>query len=148
MLERDGCIEGTREEVIKNIISWCKDPSPGIPGIYWLSGMAGTGKSTIAYTICNHLAKDRMASRLGASFFCSRQSVSGRKRRNIIPTLAHELALELPRFRRALLDSKVDANAPQLKDHLDSLLIKPWDASIGDREGLPPLVVVVDALDE
>ncbi|KAJ7111940.1 quinon protein alcohol dehydrogenase-like superfamily [Mycena epipterygia] len=147
-LQRESCIEGTREEIIKDIISWCKDPTPGTPAVYWLSGMAGTGKSTIAYTICEQLADDGRASRLAASFFCSRQIEAGRQRRNIIPTLAHELALELPRFRRALLDSRVDANLPPLKRHLDTLLLAPWDASIGDRVGLPPLVVVVDALDE
>ncbi|KAJ7645802.1 hypothetical protein B0H17DRAFT_449230, partial [Mycena rosella] len=147
-LDRDTCIGDTREDIIKDIISWCKDTSPGTPSLYWLSGMAGTGKSTIASTICEQLAGDGDASRLAASFFCSRQSEAGRRRGNIIPTIAHELALRLPSFRRAVLDANLDANLPLLKHHLRDLLIKPWDASIGDREGLPPLVVVIDALDE
>ncbi|KAJ7480721.1 hypothetical protein FB451DRAFT_1031269, partial [Mycena latifolia] len=147
-IKHNSCAPETRTDIIKDIISWCMDSSPGVPSIYWLSGMAGTGKSTIAYTICKQLARDQKASRLGASFFCSRQSLAGRDRRNLIPTVAHELALQLPHFRRALLDSKVDANPPQLRDHLNSLLIKPWNMSIGDRTQIPPLVVVVDALDE
>lgn len=147
-VQRESCFKGTREEVLKGILSWCRDASLGIPAVYWLSGMAGTGKSTISYTICEQLADDGSASRLAASFFCSRQIEAGRKRRNIIPTIVHELALELPRFRRALLDSKVDANPPPLKNQLDTLIVRPWDASIRDRKGLPPLVVVIDALDE
>ncbi|KAJ7307670.1 WD40 repeat-like protein [Mycena albidolilacea] len=147
-LERECCVKGTREGVIGNILSWCNDTSPDAPAVYWLSGMAGTGKSTIAATICERLAEDGSASRLGASFFCSRQVEGGRKRRNILPTVAHELALQLPLFSRALLGSKVDASPPPLKNHLQTLLVRPWDASIRDRDGLPPLVVVLDALDE
>ncbi|KAJ6530216.1 WD40-repeat-containing domain protein [Mycena capillaripes] len=147
-LQRETCVRGTREEIIQGIISWCKDTSTKIPDIYWLSGMAGTGKSTIASTICEQLANDGDASRLAASFFCSRQTEAGRKRSSIIPTIAHELALKLPQFRRGLLDALVDANPPPPADHLREFIVKPWDLSIDDREGLPPLVVVVDALDE
>ncbi|KAJ7253919.1 hypothetical protein C8J57DRAFT_1658968 [Mycena rebaudengoi] len=142
------CTPGTREEIIERIISWSQDTSSDASSVFWLSGLAGTGKTTIAYTISARLFDDGKASRLGASFFCWRQNEAGRKRRNIIPTLSHELALELPAFRRALLDSKVDANPLPLKNHLNSLIITPWKASLRDREGLPPLVVIVDALDE
>ncbi|KAJ6583549.1 WD40-repeat-containing domain protein [Mycena vulgaris] len=141
------CLGDTRKEVIEDIISWCKDTSPDHP-VYWLSGMAGTGKSTIAYTICKYLERDGQASRLGASFFCWRQIAGHHEPENIVPSIAYELALKLPNFRQALLDSGVDANIPSLENHLDTLLITPWEASIGDRVGLPPLVVVVDALDE
>ncbi|KAJ7711411.1 WD40 repeat-like protein [Mycena olivaceomarginata] len=147
-LDRNTCTPGTREDIIKDIISWCKDTSRGAPSLYWLSGMAGMGKSTIAATICRKLDDDGDASRLAASFFCSRRSEAERKRGNIIPTIAHGLALRLPRFRRAVLDAQLDANPPESKHHLRDLLIQPWDMSIGDREGLPPLVVVIDALDE
>ncbi|KAF8135222.1 WD40-repeat-containing domain protein [Mycena galopus ATCC 62051] len=142
------CLSGTRKEVIQSIMSWCKDTSQNSSAVYWLSGMAGTGKTTIVHTVCEELAKDGSASRLAASFFCWRQIEGGRKLRNVIPTIAHELALLLPGFRRALLDSKPDANPPQLRDHLEMLLIQPWDASFHDRGSIPPLVVVVDALDE
>ncbi|KAJ7150705.1 WD40-repeat-containing domain protein [Mycena filopes] len=142
------CVAGTREDIVEGIISWCKDTSDDVSPVYWLSGMAGTGKSTIAYTVCERLAKDDKASRLGATFFCWRQLDAGRKRRNIIPTLAHQLALELPGFRRALLDAKVDAKPPPLETHLDSLIIRPWSDSVKHHLGFPPLVIVVDALDE
>ncbi|KAJ7884745.1 hypothetical protein B0H14DRAFT_3857042 [Mycena olivaceomarginata] len=147
-IQHDSCVQGTRKRVLEDLLSWCKNTAANAPAVYWLGGMAGTGKSTIAYTICEQLTADGKASRLGASFFCSRQIEAGRKRQNILPTLSHELALELPSFRRALLNSQVDANPPLLKNHLDTFLIQPWDASISDRVGLPPLVVVVDALDD
>ncbi|KAJ6583515.1 hypothetical protein DFH09DRAFT_273013 [Mycena vulgaris] len=141
------CVGDTRKAVIEDIISWCKDTSPDRP-VYWLNGMAGTGKSTIAYTICKKLESDGDASRLGASFFCWRQTAAHHQQENIIPSIAHELALKLPRFRQALLESKVDDNLPSLDKYLDMLLITPWVASIDDHQGLPPLLIVVDALDE
>ncbi|KAJ6535020.1 WD40-repeat-containing domain protein [Mycena capillaripes] len=147
-LQRESCVKGTREGIVKKILTWCNDTSPETSTVYWLSGTAGMGKSTIAFTICERLAEDGNASRLDASFFCSRQVEGGRKRKHIIPTIVHELALKLPLFSRAILDSKVDTNLPPVKKHLQNLLVSPWAASIGDRDDLPPLVVVVDALDE
>lgn len=87
-VNKEPCVEGTRTDIIERVMKWCKDPSPESPAIYWLSGMAGTGKSTIAYTICQQLCGDKSgnddaAQRLGASFFCSRQVEAARARMNI-----------------------------------------------------------------
>lgn len=148
-VEREPCIEGTRQEILDRVMDWCKDTSPESPSVYWLNGMAGTGKSTIAYTLCQQLyGVEDAARRLGASFFCSRQVEAGRMRRNVIRTIAHELAHNFPAFGRALLDSKFDVQPPPLKDHIHSLLVTPWSASIVSDHSFPPLVVVVDALDE
>nr|GAT49021.1 WD40 repeat-like protein [Mycena chlorophos] len=146
--ERTTCVQGTREEILEKIISWCKDPSENTPGVYWLSGMAGTGKSTIAATVCEKLQADQDASRLAASFFCSRQSAAAQDRRNIIPTIAYHLALELSGFCHALLENFKDRRMLGVQLHLQDLLVKPWKASKSSRNGLPPLVVVIDALDE
>ena len=45
---RRGCLRGTRETVLNEIESWAKDfnQSP----VFWLNGLVGTGKSTIAQT--------------------------------------------------------------------------------------------------
>jgi adenylylsulfate kinase-like enzyme len=40
------CLPNTRTELLENITKWAND-NGGKP-IFWLSGMAGTGKSTIA----------------------------------------------------------------------------------------------------
>jgi hypothetical protein len=64
-----GCLEGTRIAVLDQVELWTRDPSR--PPIYWLNGLAGTGKSTIAQTIAERMFADR---RLGGSFFCSRDS--------------------------------------------------------------------------
>ena len=65
--ERKSCLKGTRAAVLNAIELWARDF--GKSPVYWLNGLAGTGKSTIAKTIADRLFAD---GRLGASFFCSR----------------------------------------------------------------------------
>jgi len=43
-----GCTEGTREAILAQLMAWAIDAHN--TKIFWLSGMAGTGKTTIAYT--------------------------------------------------------------------------------------------------
>lgn len=153
-IEYEPCVNGTREQILDRIMMWCKDPSPDSPSIFWLCGMAGTGKSTIAYTVCQKLYDtDDAAHRLGASFFCSRQSEASRKRQNVIPTIVHGLALSFPAFGRVVLDSKYDARPPPLPAHIRRMLVSPWKVAVSNNNApsppqLPPLVVVIDALDE
>jgi hypothetical protein len=84
---RRQCTEGTRKQIIDEIMDWARDDRA--PNIYWLCGMAGTGKTTIAYSLCEHLKKE---GRLGASYFCSRTIDESRNIRAVIPSIAYQLA--------------------------------------------------------
>jgi hypothetical protein len=152
--ERRGCVKGTRKRVRKHIVRWATNPSS--PPIMWLSGMAGEGKSTIAFTICEIFDEDRHPNKppgasLGGSFFCSRQVENLRRRQNIIPMLAYQLAghshsfaEELDKANRAKPDA-IDTSSGQV----EKFLITPWKASIKDRPAALPLtLIVIDALDE
>src|SRR5580698_3337465 len=78
---REYCTQGTREDILEKALAWCNDLSPNSPPVFWLSGMAGTGKSTIAYTLCQQLYNAGDAVKvLGATFFCSRQELDSRRR--------------------------------------------------------------------
>jgi molybdopterin-guanine dinucleotide biosynthesis protein len=57
--------------------------------IYWLCGMAGTGKTTIAYSLCDRLKAE---GHLGASYFCSRTIDESCNIRAIIPSIMYQLA--------------------------------------------------------
>jgi pantothenate kinase-related protein Tda10 len=50
------CLPNTRTALLHNIAKWAQDKD-GKP-IFWLSGIAGTGKSTIARTIAESFARD------------------------------------------------------------------------------------------
>src|SRR4051794_40488655 len=58
------CLPGTRTDLLDHIAKWAEDPQG--KSIFWLSGMAGTEKSTISRTIA------RSNGQLGASFFFKR----------------------------------------------------------------------------
>ena len=96
--DRRGCLRGTRETVLNEIESWTRDfkKSP----IFWLNGLAGTGKSTIAQTVSERVFTDGL---LGASFFCSHDFEDRSDLHLIFPTLAFQLAHKYPTFRSALV---------------------------------------------
>jgi hypothetical protein len=68
--------------------------------VFWLNGLAGTGKSTIAQTFAEITFAE---GKLGASFFCSRDSEDRSNIQAIFPTLAFQLAYKSPAFRERLL---------------------------------------------
>jgi hypothetical protein len=131
---------GTREDVLEAIFSWARDFDNR--RVYWLSGPAGTGKSTICQSFAEYCFAHGL---LGASFFCSRDFTDRSNLMLIFPTLALHLAYRYPEFRAALLPAiKATPNAghESLSFQLETLLIEPLKAS-----GIST-IIVIDALDE
>jgi len=125
---------------LDEIESWAIDfdMSP----VYWLNGLAGTGKSTIAQTTAERLFADGL---LGASFFCSRDFKDRGDLHLIFPTLSFQLAYRYPNFRSALislLQSTPEIGSESLCSQMDKLIITPL------KEGGISTVIVIDALDE
>jgi hypothetical protein len=58
------CLPDTRVEIIREITDWADGQVER--RIFWLNGMAGTGKSTIARTVARDFYEQKG---LGASFF-------------------------------------------------------------------------------
>ena len=110
--------------------------------IYWLNGLAGTGKSTIAKTISERLFAD---GRLGASFFCSRDFEDQRNLQLIFPTLATQLARKYAEFRSILVPvvlSDPNIAYESLYDQMKKLIVQPLNKSSIST------VIVIDGLDE
>jgi hypothetical protein len=149
---REACTPGTREEILKDMIAWADDISADSPPVFWLTGQAGSGKTTIAYTVTKHfdeLEKTEDHTVLGGNFLCSRQFEETRQQIYIIPTLVYQLARKSRSYAHALHEAdkfdSVDKPAKQMKD----LLVGPWQQSESQRHvELPPYLIVVDALDE
>jgi len=147
-------------DILKRIYGWAEDLSSNSPSVFWLTGEAGSGKSTIAYSIARHFdgqeadeEEDEDALHapkiLGANFFCSRQFEEMRQKKNIIPTIVDQLAHKFQPYANALLKANkfdsVNITSKQTKD----LLVDPWMQSVSEqRAKFSPLLVVVDALDE
>ncbi|GAB1527702.1 hypothetical protein RhiTH_010890 [Rhizoctonia solani] len=80
------------------------------PNVFWMNGMAGTGKTTIAYTFAKSL---KHCGALGASFFCTHTLDKCQNVGRIVPTIAYQLALCLSSFQSALL--RVLEKEPNIK---------------------------------
>ena len=91
--DRQGCLRGTREDVLLQLEQWLKDEQD--QHVFWLNDLAGTGKSTIAQTFAEICFAD---GNLGASFFCSRDFNDRSTLQVIFPTLALQLAYQYPQF--------------------------------------------------
>ncbi|KAF8736526.1 WD domain, G-beta repeat, partial [Rhizoctonia solani] len=143
-VNRRACTQNTRSNILLELDQWSADRTK--PNVFWMNGMAGTGKTTIAYTFAQSL-KTRGA--LGASFFCTRTSDECRDVGRIIPTIAHQLALYSPSFRSALLrvlEQEPNIKSQSIDSQCERLIKEPLSkAKSGMTKGL---VVVIDALDE
>ncbi|QRV95009.1 Notchless protein [Ceratobasidium sp. AG-Ba] len=143
-LNRAGCTKNTRVDVLRELHDWTGSASH--ERIYWLNGMAGTGKTTIAYSICHKLEQERT---LAASFFCSRQLPECRDVNRIVPTIAYQLARYSIPFRHAiapLLTADPDVYNKPIATQFRELIVKPVNKVSGS---LPShLIIVIDALDE
>ena len=137
---RKGCLEGTRRAVINEIERWINDFDK--PPVYWLNGLAGTGKTTIAQTISE---RTFAAGNLGASFFCSRDFEDRSSLDLIFPTLAVQLARRYTEVRSIfvpLVQSDPGIVRESLYNQMDKLIVRPL------RESAISTVIVIDALDE
>src|SRR5215217_5606304 len=104
-LRRSACTDGTRVTVIEGAFNWGVDTSPDCAGVYWLSGQAGAGKTTLAYTMAERFANNHGGGAvLGGSFFCSRHDPETRTPAAIIRTLVYRLSLRSAAFRAALIE--------------------------------------------
>ena len=138
---------GTRVDVLSKFVAWVKeDPM----AIFWLAGMAGTGKTSIAVSLCRELRNDPAVC-FGGAFFCSRSggSIARTDVRRILPTLAAQLADQSPEFAEALVEElEKDRNLGHkpVVDQIGPLLQKPLAALTSPSSR--SVVFLIDALDE
>ena len=137
---RQGCLKGTRKEVLKDIDHWFANEES--QRIFWLNGLAGTEKSTIAQSFAETTFEN---GKLGASFFCSRDFEDRSNLQMIFPTLSFQLACQYPRFRQQLLEVLKECpnvGHESLCSQMEKLLVSPLKAT------QITTLIIVDALDE
>ncbi len=156
LLRRQVCTPGTRVGILDDVVTWAKNFSSDSPNVYWLFGHAGSGKTTIAYTIARRFefagdSDDTII--LGGNFFCSREFKETRFSKYIIRTIVYHLALKCKPFSDALNRSgRLDTITQNPRTQLDGLLFGPWweskDARLADTSTPRHYLIVIDALDE
>jgi hypothetical protein len=139
------CLQNTRRNVLEQIEKWAD--SNGEKRIYWLKGMAGTGKSTIALTVARKYAQFR---RLGASFFFSRGGGDLGTARKFATAIAAQLASASPELKKCIDDAIASGHSIRdlgLYDQWEKLVLGPL-AQLGKDVFSLPVIIVIDALDE
>jgi hypothetical protein len=139
------CMEGTRQFVLDQIIDWStrKSGQNNEGNTYWIYGLPGIGKTSLAHSICASL-HDRK--RLAGAFFCRRDAPDLSEPRNILPTLIYNFAMNFPSFRRIVVerfrkDPNLTARSMRYSLFLDFIRTLPSRPEHA-------LVFVIDALDE
>lgn len=126
------CHPDTRTDLLREIQNWVDNPTSKC--IFWLNGMAGTGKSTIPRTVARSLADQEL---LGASFFT---------------TIAAQLAIKIPgliiHIAKAL-DTDPAIPDKAMKEQFEKLLLRPLSTiELDPSSNRRKLIIVIDALDE
>ncbi|EJT69617.1 hypothetical protein, variant 1 [Gaeumannomyces tritici R3-111a-1] len=138
------CHPNTRVNLLADIHKWIEDPNGKC--IFWLRGMAGTGKSTISRTVAEKLFAAKVPS---ASFFFKKGEGDRGSAAIFFTTILAQLVRQVP-----ILASHVQSaieNDPTIvdknkKEQFEKLFLELLDKCKGDIPG--PLAIVVDALDE
>ncbi|CCD51193.1 hypothetical protein BofuT4_P085550.1 [Botrytis cinerea T4] len=140
------CYQGTRAELLRHIDSWVSDR--GSERIFWLNGMAGTGKSTISRTVAQNLVDK---GELGASFFFKRGEGDRGHAGMFFATIVTQLVQKLPPLAPHVRDA-IEANpgisGKTLGQQFITLVLKPLEKIQTDPQKSSSIVIVVDALDE
>jgi hypothetical protein len=138
------CLAGTREQLLLDLTAWFDDRDPARERVFWLKGLAGTGKTTVARTIA---ARAHEQGRLAATFFFSRNIAATRAPSAILPTIAYQLAHYQQAFRSSVctaIASDEDVSARVIAAQARTLFDKITLVSVSNG----PLLIVLDALDE
>lgn len=145
------CHPATRVDLLHEIHDWARDPHS--KSIFWLSGWAGIGKSTISRTVAEWLAGQGGLGGvdLGASFFFKRGEGDRGSASRFFPTITRELVLKIPG-----LDTFVAEVVTQdplifdkaLGEQFDKLIYQPLRQMKFIANGSSTFIVIVDALDE
>jgi hypothetical protein len=145
------CHPKTRIDLLQQIQDWAQDPDS--KSIFWLNGMAGTGKSTISWTFAKWLTEQgrHAATDLGASFFFKRGEGDRGSASRFHPTIVRDLVLKVPGLDR-LVAEVIDADPSvfdkALGEQFNKLIYQPLQKVKSTPGSCPTLIVVVDALDE
>jgi hypothetical protein len=143
--EPEECHPGTREAVITEIVQWFVQPlEDTAERLFWLYGVAGCGKSTIAQTIARQLSDQKRC----VSFFFDATRQVDKAVNHLFSTISRDLADLNDGWKASLIrtikGSAKASNSSTVKAQFENLMLKPAK----DLEVIGPILIIIDALDE
>ncbi|KAK7460623.1 hypothetical protein VKT23_009342 [Stygiomarasmius scandens] len=140
------CLAGTRTPLIEQVMAWTKENcSKEASQVFLLTGVAGSGKTSIAHSIAQLCFEQKM---LLTSFFFDGLTAGLNVPDGFITTLARDLGRVSPDIAEAIAfaieDDPALSLAHSIPHQFQKLIVEPLRAHPVDE----PLVVVIDALDE
>ncbi|TPX37654.1 hypothetical protein SmJEL517_g00777 [Synchytrium microbalum] len=134
----------TRTWIIDEITSWASS-SHSDQQVYWLSGVAGSGKSVVAASAVDKLETLNL---LAASFFCKHNQEQCNDPSKLVASLAYQFAMADTNVAQALTqlrDKEPDflTKSSSVGFRFEKLIVRPLMSYKSGRK-----VVVIDALDE
>jgi hypothetical protein len=139
------CLPDTRVDLLQEIYDWADGQDERC--IFWLNGLAGTGKSTIARTVAHRYFDQK---RLGASFFFSRGGGDVGHAGKFFMSFAVQLARNIPQIQRFISDAVIEQNDianQSLRDQWRQVVLRPL-SRLDSSSSPSSYVLIVDALDE
>jgi hypothetical protein len=143
--DKSTCLQNTRVDILHKIHTWADGQDKRC--IFWLNGLAGTGKSTIARTVARRYFEKK---RLGASFFFAKRDGDVGNAGKFVTSIAVQLGNTVPTLRQYIYDAVAERNditSQSLQDQWDQLVLRPL-LKLDGNGCYSSYVVVVDALDE
>ncbi|KAG5641670.1 hypothetical protein DXG03_004519 [Asterophora parasitica] len=133
------CLPATREQLLSDIFDWILT---GSETLYWLSGAAGTGKSSVANSVASQC---KLLGHLGAFFEFRQDEISLESPYHLFGNLAYQIAFFNDALCKAIVAEYQNFPAQsRIDDLLQLLLLKPLQITTLSRS----LVIIIDGLDE
>jgi nucleoside-triphosphatase THEP1 len=130
-------------KLLADIVQWVSPQPANAERIFWVTGIPGSGKSTLSATIVENLRKKHTP--VSAQFFISRNIPESVDPDKIIPTIAQQLAISSPTAARVLEKNLRDGYPAMREEQVASLLLAPIRELSKSHD---VVVILIDALDE
>ncbi|KAJ7742264.1 hypothetical protein B0H16DRAFT_1023797 [Mycena metata] len=137
------CAPGTRREIQKEIEGWLSPQTSSSEHIFWITGIAGSGKSTLSATVVDNLRKKQTP--VAAQFFISRNIPETIDTHKIIPTIAQQLSAFSPAAAQIIHDMLKHGLPPSQEEQVKALLLAPIQEIC---KSYGTVIILIDALDE
>ncbi|KAJ7277697.1 hypothetical protein C8J57DRAFT_173987 [Mycena rebaudengoi] len=136
------CADHTRVDIQAEIMRWLSPQPSNRERIFWITGIAGSGKSTLSATIVNNLRINNTP--VAAQFFISRNIPETIDANKVIPTIAKQLS-EFSSAAASIYATLKNGFPPSRKEQVEKLLLAPiWELS----KSCSMVIILIDALDE